>query len=112
MHRDGSSGTFPAKRIPLRLPRRPHGRNRGPDSGQGGILNQQIALCRRNSFVEAERVVRTSGVQLPLWPLELEILIAHRHFPTFTSPNDLINFLTNLVEAGVISDRKAHTQEL
>ena len=63
-------------------------------------------------FVEAERVVRTSGVQLPLWPLEMEILVAHRHFPTFTSPNDLINFLTNLVEAGVISDRKAHTQEL
>jgi hypothetical protein len=55
-------------------------------------------------FVDAERVVRTSGVQLPLWPLELEILIAHRHFPTITSPNDLINFLTNLVEAGIVSD--------
>jgi len=36
--------------------------------------------------------------------LELEILIAHRHFPTITSPNDLINFLTNLVEAGIVSD--------
>ena len=112
MYRDGSSGTFPAKRIPLRLPRRPHGRNRGPDSGRVGFSINKLHFIVVIPFVEAERVVRTSGVQLPLWPLEMEILVAHRHFPTFTSPNDLINFLTNLVEAGVISDRKAHTQEL
>lgn len=55
-------------------------------------------------FLEARRMVRTSGVQLPLWPLDLEILVSHKHFPTITSPNDLINFLTSLVEAGVMSD--------
>lgn len=57
-------------------------------------------------FLEADRIVRTSGVQLPLWPLDLEILVAHKHFATLTSPNDLINFLTNLVEAGVLPDRQ------
>jgi hypothetical protein len=55
-------------------------------------------------FLEALRMVRTSGVQLPLWPLDLEILVAHQYFPTITSPNDLINFLTGLVEAGIMSN--------
>jgi hypothetical protein len=59
-------------------------------------------------FLEAERIVRTSGVQLPLWPLDLEIRVAHKHFPTLTSPNDLINFLTGLVEVGVVSDSSPH----
>ncbi len=59
-------------------------------------------------FLEADRIVRTSGVQLPLWPLDLEILVAHKDFPTITSPNDLINFLTNLVEAGIVPASPRH----
>jgi hypothetical protein len=47
-------------------------------------------------------MVRTSGVQLPIWPLDLEILVRYQNFPTITVPADLINFLTELVQAGVI----------
>lgn len=59
-------------------------------------------------FLEAERIVMTSGVQLPLWPLDLKILIVHKDFPILTSPNELINFLTGLVEARVFFDSQLH----
>jgi hypothetical protein len=55
-------------------------------------------------FREAKRVVRTSGVQLPLWPFDLEIRVIYRNFPTLTSPSALINFLTGLVEVGIAYD--------
>jgi len=53
-------------------------------------------------LLEAARVVRTSGVHLPIWPLEAEIRVRFENFPRFTSPNDLINFLTGLVRAGIV----------
>jgi hypothetical protein len=55
-------------------------------------------------FREAKRVVRTSGIQLPLWPFDLEIRVIYRNFPTLTSPSALINFLTGLVEVGIAYD--------
>jgi hypothetical protein len=56
------------------------------------------------------RVVRTSGVQLPIWPLDLEILVRYENFPTITVPADLINFLTGLVEVGIIQKRPDQPQ--
>jgi len=53
-------------------------------------------------MLEAERVVSTSGVQLPLWPLDLEILVHYEHLPTITVPGDLINFLTELVRVAIV----------
>lgn len=54
-------------------------------------------------FVAAERVVRTTGVHLPLWPLDAEILVRYATFPTFSSPSELINYLVDAVECGIIS---------
>jgi len=55
-------------------------------------------------FREGARVVRTSGVQLPIWPLDMEIRVVYENFPTLTSPSELINFLTGLVTVGVVSN--------
>jgi hypothetical protein len=52
-------------------------------------------------FTAGERMVRTSGVHLPIWPLESEILVRYAFFPTFGSPNDLINYLVEQVECGL-----------
>jgi hypothetical protein len=54
-------------------------------------------------FETGERMVRTSGVHSPIWPLDNEILVRYVFFPTFTSPNDLINFLVGLVESGIVT---------
>jgi hypothetical protein len=54
----------------------------------------------------AERVVRTSGVHVPIWPLDMEIRVVYENFPTLTSPADLINFLVGLVSAGIVSSRE------
>jgi hypothetical protein len=53
-------------------------------------------------ILEGPRAIMTTGVHIPLWPLDLEIRVRYAPFPTLTSPNDLINFLTNLVQAGLI----------
>ncbi len=57
-------------------------------------------------LLEAERVLRTSGVQLPIWPLDLEILVNDENFPTIAVPGDLINFLTSLVQAGIVQEAR------
>jgi hypothetical protein len=53
-------------------------------------------------IAEGPRAIRTTGIHIPLWPLDLDILVRYAPFPTLTSPNDLINYLTNLVQAGLI----------
>jgi hypothetical protein len=57
-------------------------------------------------FTAGQRMVRTSGVHLPIWPLESEILVRYAFFPTFSSPNDLINYLVDQVECGLFPDKK------
>jgi len=54
----------------------------------------------------AERVLRTSGVHIPIWPLDMEIRVVYENFPTLTSPGDLINALVGLVSAGIVSSRE------
>lgn len=56
-------------------------------------------------LIEAERLVRTSGVHFPLWPLDLEIIVRYETFPTITVPGELINFMTGLVQAAVVERR-------
>lgn len=52
-------------------------------------------------FTAGERMVRTSGVHLPIWPLKSEILVHYSFFPTFSSHSDLINYLIERVECGL-----------
>jgi hypothetical protein len=37
--------------------------------------------------------------------LDSEILVRYANFPTLTSPNDLVNFLVGMVEAGIATTR-------
>lgn len=55
--------------------------------------------------LDAQRLVRTSGVHIPIWPLDLEIIVRYENFPTITVPGELINFLTGLVQAGIVRTR-------
>lgn len=79
------------------LPRYPD-----PISLRVGFSVHQLHFVVVLPLLEAERVVRTSGVHLPLWPLGLEILVRYETFPTITVPSDLINFLTGLVHVGIV----------
>jgi len=54
----------------------------------------------------ADRIVRTSGVHIPIWPLDVEILVHYESFPTLKTANELINFLVGLVTAGIVTRRK------
>jgi len=52
---------------------------------------------------EAERVISTAAcVHVPLWPLEMEVLVHYENFPTFNVASDLIIFLTGLVQVGIV----------
>lgn len=51
---------------------------------------------------QADRIVRASGVHIPIWPLQLEIRTRYENFPTLTSAKDLINFLVGLVKVGIL----------
>jgi hypothetical protein len=73
----------------------------GPVSLRVGFSIQQLHFVVVLPLLEAERVIRTSGVQLPIWPLDLEILVHYENFPTITVPADLINFLTGLVQVAL-----------
>ena len=53
-------------------------------------------------LAEGPRMLRVSGIHLPLWPLEMEILLHYRQFPTITDPKEFINFITGMVEAGLV----------
>jgi hypothetical protein len=67
-----------------------------------GFSVHQLHFVVLLPLLEAERVVRTSGVHLPLWPLDLDILVRYENFPTLTSAKDLNNFLVGLVSAGIL----------
>lgn len=54
----------------------------------------------------ADRIVRTSGVHIPIWPLDVEILVRYENFPTLKTANELINFLVGLVSAAIVTRRK------
>ena len=81
-----------------------------PVSWRVGFSIHQLHFVVVLPLLAAERMVRTSGVQLPIWPLDLEILVRYQSFPTITVPADLINFLTELVQAGVMQKRPDHVQ--
>ena len=56
-------------------------------------------------MTEAKRTVRASGVHIPLWPLNVEIRVMYQHLPTVPLASELINVLTQLVEAGIMHRR-------
>jgi hypothetical protein len=53
----------------------------------------------------ADRKVRTSGVHIPIWPLDLEIIVRYQNFPTLKTASELINYLVGLVSAGILTRR-------
>jgi hypothetical protein len=54
----------------------------------------------------AHRIVRTSGVHIPIWPLDAEIIVRYENFPRLETASELINFLADLVHAGIVTRRK------
>jgi hypothetical protein len=88
------------------LPRSPD-----PVSLRVGFSVHQLHFVVVLPLLEAERVVRTSGVHLPLWPLNLEILVRYQNFPTITVPSDLINFLTELVHVGIMQKHSPQSND-
>lgn len=52
-------------------------------------------------FTAGERMIRATGIHVPIWPLQSEILVRFENFRVTTDPKELINLLTNLVEAGI-----------
>jgi hypothetical protein len=73
-----------------------------PVSLRVGFSIHQLHFVVVLPLLEAERVIRTSGVQFPIWPLDLEILVRYENFPTITVPAGLINFLTGLVQVAIV----------
>jgi hypothetical protein len=56
-------------------------------------------------IVQGPRLVRVAAaVHVPLWPLDLHVLAGYKPVPeTLRTPNEFLDFLTNLVEVGVVS---------
>lgn len=57
-------------------------------------------------FQDGRRVVRCSGLHLPLWPEEAERIVRPYLLPPISEASELINVLTNMVEAGI--DTRPH----
>jgi len=53
----------------------------------------------------AHRVVRASGVHIPIWPLDAEIIVRYENFPMLKTASELIIFLADLVHAGIVTKR-------
>jgi hypothetical protein len=62
-------------------------------------------------FTAGERMIRATGIHIPIWPLRTEILVRFANFLGPTDPKELIKLLTNLVEAGIHPPR-AEFQEI
>jgi len=80
-----------------------------PQSGQPAQLRVGFSIHQLHFVVviplfRADRIVRTSGVHIPIWPLQLEIRVRYENFPTLASAKDLNNFLVALVNAGIVHD--------
>jgi hypothetical protein len=56
-------------------------------------------------LTEDSRMVKTAGaIHIPLWPLQLHVLAGYKNIPeTLRTPYDYLDFLTNLVEVGVVT---------
>ena len=59
-------------------------------------------------IVQGLRMVRVAAaLHVPLWPLDLHVLAAYKAAPeNIGSPNQFLDFLTNLVEVGMVSNEK------
>ena len=53
----------------------------------------------------AYRIIQTSGVHIPIWPLDTEIIVRYENFPRLTTASELINCLADLVHAGIVTRR-------
>lgn len=51
-------------------------------------------------FTAGQRMIRATGLHIPLWPLRNEILIRFENFPVIADPKAFINTVTNFVHAG------------
>jgi hypothetical protein len=60
------------------------------------------------------RMVRTAaGLHVPLWPLELHLLAGYQSTPkSFDTAHRFLDYLTNLVEVGVVENKTAVRLEL
>lgn len=74
-----------------------------PVSMRVGFSIHQLHFVVVLPILEARRIVRTSGVHLPLWPLDAEILVRFENFPTVADPGTLIGMLTGFVNAGILT---------
>jgi hypothetical protein len=81
-------------------------------SPESGSVQVRIALSINHlHFVvvipqfPAQRIVQTSGVHIPLWPLDAEIIVRYETFPRLKTASELINFLADLVHAGIVTRR-------
>jgi hypothetical protein len=54
--------------------------------------------------LSAKRELSTSGLHVPIWPLDLKIVAHYDFFPSITNPPDLINYLTNVVRVAILED--------
>ncbi len=84
--------------------------NQEPFQMRVGLTIRHLHFVVVIPLIRAERVVKASGVHIPIWPLDLEIRVAYKNFPIFNVPGDLINFLTDLVEAGIPVPRRPYSQ--
>ena len=56
-------------------------------------------------LTQDSRMVKTAGaIHIPLWPLQLHVLAGYKNISeTLGIPHDYLDFLTNLVEVGVVT---------
>jgi hypothetical protein len=59
-------------------------------------------------ILDAPRMVKTSGmIHIPMWPLELHVLAGYGLTPKdFHSPDRFMDYMTNLVEVGVVQPKE------
>ncbi len=60
-------------------------------------------------IVQGLRMVRVAaGIHVPFWPLNMHVLAAYKRAPTdIGTPNKFLDFLTNLIEAGIVTRKDA-----
>jgi hypothetical protein len=81
-----------------------------PDSGRPVQVRIAFSIDHLHFVVvipqfPAHRIVRTSGVLIPIWPLDTEIIVRYENFPRLTTASELINCLADLVHAGIVTRR-------
>ena len=81
-----------------------------PDSGRPVQVRIAFSIDHLHFVVvipqfPAHRVVRASGVHIPIWPLDAEIIVRYENFPRLKTASELIIFLADLVHAGIVTKR-------